>query len=130
MKKIIIVLMVVLLIVFTVYSCSDISRIKFIQISNHVLKNMDDYLPEQEVEFFDYSANGISIGATYYGYYYTANDEIMLPDFYCGNDYYIIKYKRHEANGGTYFGKPNNGTDWCFIKKITNHWYYYELHWA
>lgn len=31
---------------------------------------------------------------------------------------------------GTYFGKPNNGTDWCFVKQITNNWYYYELHWG
>jgi hypothetical protein len=31
---------------------------------------------------------------------------------------------------GTYFGKPNNGTDWCFAKQTINNWYYYELHWG
>ena len=37
---------------------------------------------------------------------------------------------RYEDDGGVYFGKPNDGTDWCFIKKITSNWYYYELHWG
>ena len=31
---------------------------------------------------------------------------------------------------GVYFGSPNNGTDWCYIKRISDNWYYYELHWA
>ena len=31
---------------------------------------------------------------------------------------------------GVYFGRPNNGTDWCYIKQISDNWYYYELHWA
>ena len=41
-----------------------------------------------------------------------------------------IQNDMHEGDGGAYFGKPNNGTDWCFIKKISDKWYYYELHWA
>ena len=65
-------------------------------------------------------------GGVYYGYYYTANNDIEVPDFYAGGNL----GERYEADGGTYFGKPNNGTDWCFIKKITDKWYYYELHWA
>lgn len=57
-----------------------------------------------------------------YGIY----NEVVVPDFYSGD----ISGEKYEDDGGTYFGKPDNGTDWCFIKKITNNWYYYELHWA
>ena len=41
-----------------------------------------------------------------------------------------MRNDRRAADGGEYFGRPNNGTDWCFVKKITDCWYYYELHWA
>ena len=39
-----------------------------------------------------------------------------------------IQNDLHNYDGGVYFGKPNNGTDWCFIKKISDNWCYYELH--
>lgn len=66
-----------------------VSNEKYEEISNCVLENIDKMSVENEIEFFEY-----------------------------------------EADGGTYFGKPNNGTDWCFIKEITDKWYYYELHWG
>ena len=89
-------------------------------------KVIEEICDENEIEFFDYEATGLSIGGVYYGYYYAVNNEIAVPDFYGGNNL----GEQYEADGGTYFGKPNNGTDWCFIKKITNNWYYYELHWG
>lgn len=122
--------LIVLVVSLTACNGTPISTKRYDEISNYVLKNMDDFSPEKEVEFFDYEATGLSIGGTYYGYYYTANDDILLPDFYFGNDIDKIKSDRYKADGGVYFGKPNNGTDWCYIKKITNKWFYYELHWA
>ena len=115
---------------FTACEGTSVTAKRYDEISNYVLENIDTLLPEKETEFFDYDSKGLSIGATYYGYYYTVNNEILLPDFYSGNDIDKIKNDKHESDGGTYFGKPNNGTDWCFIKKITDKWYYYELHWA
>ena len=131
MKKILSILTCILLI-FSFTSCGgmSISNKRYKEISNYVLENIDMLSPEKEIEFFDYESKGLCIGATYYGYYYTVSNEILLPDFYLGNDIDKIKNDKYESDGGTYFGKPNNGTDWCYIKKITDNWYYYELHWT
>ena len=104
----------------------SVSNKRYDEISGYVLENIDTLSPKKEIQFFDYEATGLSIGGVYYGYYYTTNNAIEVPDFYSGDNLGEI----YEADGGTYFGKPNNGTDWCFIKKITDKWYYYELHWA
>lgn len=116
------------LVVLSLTACEgmSISNKRYNEISNYVLENIDTLSPEKETEFFDYETTGLSIGGVYYGYYYTVNNEAAVPDFYLGNNL----GEQYEADGGTYFGKPNNGTDWCFIKEITNNWYYYELHWA
>ena len=127
MKRLVSVLILVLLMFsFTACDGMSVSTKRYEEISNYVLENIDTLSPEKEIEFFDYEATGLSIGGVYYGYYYTANNDIEVPDFYSGGNL----GERYEADGGIYFGKPNNGTDWCFIKKITDKWYYYELHWA
>ena len=120
--------LILVLFLFTFTACEgmSVSTKRYDEISNYVLENIYTLSPEKEIEFFDYEATGLSIGGVYYGYYYTANNDIEVPDFYAGGNL----GERYEADGGTYFGKPNNGTDWCFIKKITDKWYYYELHWA
>ncbi len=127
MKRLTSVLFLALLI-FSLTACEgmSVSTKRYDEISNYVLENIDALSPEKEIEFFDYEATGLSIGGVYYGYYYTANNDIEVPDFYSGGNL----GEKYEADGGTYFGKPNNGTDWCFMKKITDKWYYYELHWA
>ena len=127
MKRLVSVLILILLMFsFTACEGMSVSTKRYDEISNYVLENIDTLSPEKEIDFFDYEATGLSIGGVYYGYYYTANNDIEVPDFYAGGNL----GERYEADGGTYFGKPNNGTDWCFIKKITDKWYYYELHWA
>lgn len=120
--------LILVLFLFTFTACEgmSVSNKRYDETSNYVLENIDTLSPEKEIEFFDYEATGLSVGGVYYGYYYTANNDIEVPDFYAGGNL----GERYEADGGTYFGKPNNGTDWCFIKKITDKWYYYELHWA
>ena len=100
------------------------------EISEYVAENMDSFSPTKENEFYDYKEAGLSIGGVYYGYYYSVENENLLPDFYCGNDLEKIQNDIRQDDDGVYFGKPNNGTDWCFVKKIADHWYYYELHWA
>ena len=127
MKRLISILILVLLMFsFTACEGMSVSTKRYDEISGYVLENIDTLSPKKELEFFDYETTGLSIGGVYYGYYYTANNDIEVPDFYSGGNL----GERYEADGGTYFGKPNNGTDWCFIKKITDKWYYYELHWA
>jgi hypothetical protein len=127
MKKIALIFFAILVMVLLV-ACTgmSISTKRYDEISDFVLKNKDTILSKKEIEFFDYETTGLSIGGVYYGYYYTENNEVLVPDFYSGDNL----GERYEDNGGTYFGKPNNGTDWCFVKEITHNWYYYELHWG
>ena len=127
MRKLISIL-VCIIVMISLTACEDmsVSNKKYNEISNYVLDNIDAISAEKEIEFFDYETTGLSIGGVYYGYYYTLYNEIAIPDYYTGGNL----GEKYEADDGTYFGKPNNGTDWCFIKKITDNWFYYELHWA
>lgn len=93
-------------------------------IQNYLLYNERNPSERRRTELVDYKATGLSIGGVYHGYYDTANNDIVVFDFYSGGNL----CERYKADGGTYFGKPNRWTDWCFIKKITDKWYYYELH--
>lgn len=128
MKKFICILLSIIMII-TLTSCGGMSiSYKYInEISNCVLENIDTLVSEKETEFFEYKNSGLSIGAVYYGYYYTKNNEPLIPDFYGGTD---LSGEYHAKGDGYYFGKPNNGTDWCYVEKITDNWFYYELHWA
>lgn len=127
MKRLMIFLTCVLVVIsLTACSGMSVSTKRYEEISNFVLNNIDNLSSEKEIEFFDYETTGASIGGVYYGYYYTANNEIAVPDYYSDDNL----GEKYEGDGGTYFGKTNSGTDWCFIKKITDNWYYYELHWA
>ena len=127
MRKIISVLVcIIVMISLTACEGMSISNKRYDEISNYVLENIDNLSSEKEIEFFDYETTGLSIGGVYYGYYYTSNNEISVPDYYSGGNL----GEKYEADGATFFGKPNNGTDWCFIKKIADNWFYYELHWA
>ena len=118
--------------VFTLTSCGEVvvSQKRYNEISKYVVDNIDTLCSEKEIEFFDYKSTGLSIGGTYYGYYFTANDEIVVPDFYNGNDLDEMNNQKHKQDGGVYLCKPNSGSDWCFVRKITENWYYYELHWT
>ena len=101
------------------------SEEKYQEISANYAEN-SAYFSSEDDSFVVYEAKGAFDGSTYYGYYYSSNNEILIPDFYMADNL----GEKSEADGGTYFGKPNNGTDWCFVKQITDQWYYYELHWA
>ena len=119
-------------VIFCLTACGgmSVSNKMYDEISEYVTENMDTFSPTEKTVFYDYKANGLSIGGVYYGYYYSSENELLLPDFYGGNDLEKIQNDIHKDDGGVYFGKPNNGTDWCFIKQISDNWYYYELHWG
>lgn len=131
MKKLYTVIILCVLIL-SLSACSGmaISSEMYNEISDYVTQNIDDFSPEKETEFYDYKATGLSTGGVNYGYYYSDKNEFLIPDFYSGNDLSAMQTDMREDDGGVYFGKPNNGTDWCFIKKISDSWYYYELHCA
>ena len=125
MKKVT-VLLLALLAVGALTACRGmrVSQQTYREIADYVLQNIDALCPEEEIAFFRYESTGLLTGGVDYGYYYTQNDEIAVPDFYWDGDL----GEQRGADGGVYFGKPNSGTDWCYVKQITEHWYYYELH--
>lgn len=127
-RKLILLPIVCFMLIFIMIACegTSISEKRYGKISNYVLENIETLSSDKEIEFFDFETTGLCVGGVYYGYYYTEDNEIAVPDYYSGSDL----GDRFEDDGGTYFGRPNNGTDWCFIKKITDHWFYYELHWG
>lgn len=127
MKRLSLILAFVLIVsCFTACTKTSMSTQGYDEISNYVLENKDSITTKKELEFFDYEATGLTVGGVYYGYYYTANNEVVVPVFYVDDNL----GEQYEADGGTYFGKPNDGTDWCFVKQIADNWYYYELHWG
>ena len=128
-------LLCIIIICFLIFSFSacggmSVSDKMYNEISGYVTENMDLFSPTKENEFYDYETTGLSVGGVHYGYYYSSQNEILLPDFYNGSDLEKIQNDLNNDNGGVYFGKPDNGTDWYFVKKISDNWYYYELHWA
>ncbi len=125
-------LIILCVLILSLSACGGmaISSEMYNEISDYVTQNIDDFSPEKETEFYDYKATGLSTGGVNYGYYYSDKNEFLIPDFYSGNDLSAMQTDMREDDGGVYFGKPNNGTDWCFIKKISDSWYYYELHCA
>ncbi len=99
---------------------------KYDEIKEYVEENADNTAVTGDTEFFTYKTNGLSIGGVYYGYYYSENNEVLVPDFYSGSG----PGKAETKDGGTYFGRPNDGTDWCFVRQIKDRWFYFELHWG
>ena len=103
-----------------------ISTARYNEIKEYVETHANKIVVSGDVEFFTYKTTGLSIGGVYYGYYYSESNDVLIPDYYSGDNIGNAETK----DDGTYFGKPNNGTDWCYVKQIMDHWFYYELHWA
>ena len=126
MKKFVSVLFLVL-IVFSVTACgASFSKSSYKEISSYVLENKDVIPHQKDTEFYTHKTTGLFDAGVFYGYYYTRSNEIAVA----GDDVYPSNLGTdvYDADGGTYFGRPNNGTDWYFTKKITDNWYYFELH--
>ena len=84
-------LLCIIIIYFLIFSFSacggmSVSDKMYNEISGYVTENMDLFSPTKENEFYDYETTGLSVGGVYYGYYYSSQNEILLPDFYNGND--------------------------------------------
>ncbi len=122
------VIAVCILVLISLAACGNAgwySAQKYKEISANYVED-SAYFSSEDDSFVVYEAQGMLDGSIYYGYYYSANNEILVPDFYLSDNL----GEKLEADGGTYFGKPNDGTYWCFIKQITDNWFYYELHWG
>lgn len=100
-------------------SGTSTSAEQFGAISSVVMKNLDELAETADNEFFEYE----NTGSVRYGYYHSVNNEILTPDVYTGGELAVSS----ESDGGTYLGTPGEG-DWCFVRQITDGWFYYEIH--
>lgn len=116
----------ILLIVLSLSACGvSFSKSNYKEISSYVLENKDVIPHKSETEFYIHETVGISPNTVYYGYYFSGNNEVAFADFY---EHDNLGAEIYESDGGTYFGKPSTANDWYFTKKITDNWFYFELH--
>lgn len=106
----------------------EISTEVYDEVSKHVKENITSLKPTEETQFYNYREEKSKKESVHYGYYYNNKNEIMLPEFYDGDDLEKIQGDIYEGDNGIYFGKPNSDADWCYIKMIAENWYYYEMH--
>ena len=120
MKRIFVIL-AVLCLLFTLTACrgKHISYDNQEKVAKYVTGNLKVLYSEKETEFFVYEVKS----GVRYGYYYTAENEVIWPEGFSGDT-----TKSKKAHGGRYFGKVGGEDEWCFIKEITDNWYYYEWH--
>lgn len=128
MKKVLCLFIVVFMII-TVAACG-VSSNMYNKVTDYIMENSGDLSSNKDVEFFIYDGRGLPSAGVYYGYYYTVSGEPEIPnDDNNGVAWdYTVDDSFSMDNEGYYWGKPNNGTDWYYTRKITDNWYYYELH--
>ena len=78
----------------------------------------------KDVEYYFYNTINDVTENTYYGYYYTKNGDKLN----CAQDKMILPIAYTEGDGGYYFGKVSDSSDWSFVKQINGNWYYFEAH--
>ena len=88
MKRLVAVLVCILLILSLTacVSSSGYSEEKYKEISEIYLINYAYRSPEKTLEFFEYETEGLSVGSIYYGCYYSADNEVTVPDFYMSDN--------------------------------------------
>ena len=125
MKKITFCLMTLILIL-CVSSCGKgFSKGKYDEVSKYVNENKENITVDSEIEYYNYEANTSGFVNITYGYYYTEKSEIVS----CAQDKMNLPTEYTElADGGYYFGEVSENSDWSFIRKITDNWYYFEVH--
>lgn len=123
MKKLTVIFFV-LLFTLSLVSCAKYSKSTYEEISAHVKSHLDDFSYVGETEWYFYNTENGETENAYYGYYYTKSDKIVS----CAQGSMELPSEYTEKNGGYYFGKASDKSDWSFIKKIDNNWYYFEVH--
>lgn len=118
-------LFIMLTFVFMLVACSQShSQNYYDEISSYVNEHKNTISHTGEIEYYFYDTIADTNENTYYGYYYSQNNEI-LP---CEQDKMDLPSTYSEGDGGYYFGEAKDTGDWSFIKKIDNNWYYFEAH--
>ena len=126
MKKIVCILIIVIF-ALSLVSCGGekYSKDYYEEIKTYI-KNANGLTPPEskDVEYYFYNTINDVTENTYYGYYYTKNGDKLN----CAQDKMILPIAYTEGDGGYYFGKVSDSSDWSFVKKIENNWYYFETH--
>ena len=125
MKKFAFCLLTIILIL-CVSSCGKgFSKSKYEEVSKYVNENKGNVEAYTDIEYYNYEVVTKGFENITYGYYYTKNDEIHS----CQQGQMSLPTEYTEIDdGGYYFGEVSENSDWSFIRKITDNWYYFEVH--
>ncbi|MBQ3041159.1 MAG: hypothetical protein IJD42_06135 [Clostridia bacterium] len=124
MKKIIAFFVLITFVLMLVGCSASFSKSYYEEVSNYVAEHKSSLSPSSEIEYFFYDAVNDTNENTYYGYYYS-KEGVILP---CEQDKMSLPKTYTEGDGGYYFGEASDESDWSFVKKIENNWYYFETH--
>ena len=117
-----------LVVALTACGGAAISREYKNAVTKYVNENLEAFSPEGSVQFYNFATKDKVKDSIVYGYYYSENDEPVFPDFYTGDDYDQIIDDVSSGEDGFYWGTPSNKSDWCYTYRITDCWFYFELH--
>ena len=124
MKKLM-ALFVIVAFVFMLVACGTThSESYYEEIFDYVNEHKSTISHTGEIEYYFYDTIANTNENTYYGYYYSKNNEIAP----CEQDKMDLPKSYTEDDGGYYFGEVSDKSDWSFVKKIDNNWYYFETH--
>ena len=124
MKKLTVIFFV-LLFTLAFSSCGvKYSKDTYEEISDYVNSHQSEYSCVGETEWYFYNTENGKTENSYYGYYYTKSEQIIS----CAQSGMELPNEYTEKDGGYYFGNVSDTSDWSFIKKIDNNWYYFEVH--
>ena len=100
----------------TVFSEVQRHRIRG-EIISYIQENRDNItlINSDSYQKFFYTATGLQDGGVEYGYYYAPDDDHRVQ----GEPY---------RKGYRTYGIPDDDTDWYYTERISENWFYYEIH--
>lgn len=126
MKKFIVISILIALLIVSLSSCGkDYNENNYDVISKFVVANESSLNTKIENIHYLYDSSYTDTVKSYYGYYHTTKDAkkpYNTLSVKIDEDEYV------EKHGGYYFGTVSEESDWAFVKKINERWYYFETH--
>ncbi len=87
---------------------------------NIKVANVKDIAVYNDVQIdFTCKSGGFGSGTYYMGFYYSVDD---MPRTFQGGEMPFEKYEKGLK------WEEEEGDNWCYIEKIYDHWYYFEMH--
>lgn len=124
MKRLVAIISILAFVLCLVACGKEYSQDKYDEIASYVKENKDKIAVNSELQHYYYEVETSGFTSVQYGYYYSKNNEIVSCDQ--GGMGLINSYTKKDD--GYYFGTVEDESDWSYVRKIENCWYYFEVH--